>query len=429
MAAKPSTKALTLIFLIFLSNLNFNEAAGFSVDLIHRDAFLSDSPANSSDRFLHVRNALRRSHGRVRSKASADVLPDKGAYVMKFSVGTPPLETAAIADTGSDLTWIQCKPCRLCFPQNIPLFDPKRSSSYKTVPCNSDTCRIADLQTACNGRTCTYSVQYGDRSFSRGDLGTDTIKLGDTSVPNIVVGCGHFDQGSFGSGTAGIVGLGGGKTSLITQLGKKIEHKFSYCLVPLFSEGSKKSSKLNFGQNAVVSGAGVITTPIIPKSPETFYYLDLKGMTVGNQRLDLVPSNGSKEGEDSGAGNIIIDSGTTLTYIPTEFYGQVRQSVKRQMKLKEIMDPAGQLDLCFELREGEEAAVPAMAAHFRGADVELKAVNTFVQTSERSLCLAFAEASGLAIYGNIAQGNFLVGYDLQKKTVSFKPTDCAAGGK
>ncbi|KAL6493914.1 hypothetical protein OROGR_031823 [Orobanche gracilis] len=42
-----------------------------------------------------------------------------------------------------------------------------------------------------------------------------------------------------------------------------------------------------------------------------------------------------------------------------------------------------------------------------------------------SLCLAFAPASRYAIYGNLAQMDFLVGYDLEKRTVSFKPSVCS----
>lgn len=39
-----------------------------------------------------------------------------------------------IAGTGSDLNWTQCKPCSPCYPQQPPIFDLNRSSSYNLVP-------------------------------------------------------------------------------------------------------------------------------------------------------------------------------------------------------------------------------------------------------------------------------------------------------
>lgn len=49
--------------------------------------------------------------------------------------------------------------------------------------------------------------------------------------------------------------------------------------------------------------------------------------------------------------------------------------------------------------------------------MKLKSYNTFVKTSKKALCLTFAPASFMPIYGNLAQINFLIGFDLVKKTV------------
>lgn len=426
-----------LIFVISMPRFHMSEASGFSSDLIHRDSLQSPSLYSSSER---VKTALQRSFNRAKNlvqdhsprSASADIVPDQGEYLMRFSLGTPQVETLAIADTGSDLTWIQCKPCILCFKQKSPLFEPKKSSTYEPVSCTSNTCNALP-RTSCNSSngTCSYTITYGDRSYSRGDVATETITLGSTtrenvSIPNVIIGCGHMDQGTFGAGASGIVGLGGGKVSLIRQMGSSIQGKFSYCLVPYFGK-KPKPSKINFGDHAVVSGGAVASTPIVAKTPATFYFLTLEGMTVGNQRLDLASSLSSDDDDSkvSQEGNIIIDSGTTLTFLPTELYYQVETAVKRQMNLREISDPQGLLNLCYFSTGNADEKIPEITAHFKGADVKLKSVNTFIKTSQKSLCLSFAPATSFAIYGNLAQMDFLVGYDLEKKTVSFKPTDCS----
>ncbi|KAL0288540.1 UNVERIFIED_CONTAM: Retrovirus-related Pol polyprotein from transposon RE2 [Sesamum calycinum] len=58
--------------------------------------------------------------------------------------------------------------------------------------------------------------------------------------------------------------------------------KFSYYLTIL---DSKSSSKISFGPEAIVTGPNISSTPIVQKSPVTFYYLTLEGVSVGNEAL------------------------------------------------------------------------------------------------------------------------------------------------
>ncbi|KAJ0502620.1 putative nepenthesin [Helianthus annuus] len=246
-----------------------------------------------------------------------------------------------------------------------------------------------------NDNTCLYLVQYGDFSYSSGELATETVTL-DSNVTgisfaftNVVFGCGHRNAGMFTEDQSGIIGLGGGPFSLITQMGSLINGKFSDCLVKMFSN-VERSSKMYFGDAATVSGDAVVSTPLFSGNPNTFYYLNFEGITVGGQRIDFYTTKPTLV-----EGNIIIDSGTSLTLLPESFYNRV-----------------------------QSADLPVMVAHFNGADLELDPINTFVQLSKDSICLAFAPVDGVVIFGNLAQMNFLVGYDLYKKTVSFKRTDC-----
>nr|VDD12930.1 unnamed protein product [Brassica oleracea] len=73
---------------------------------------------------------------------------------------------------------------------------------------------------------------------------------------------------------------------------------------------------------------------------------------------------------------------------------------------------------------------PVITMHFSGgADLVLGKNNTYMDYGEGAICLIIicgpaAPNFGEAIFGNIAQNNFLVGYDLSSRLVSFKPTDC-----
>uniref|UniRef100_A0A7N2LT55 Peptidase A1 domain-containing protein n=1 Tax=Quercus lobata TaxID=97700 RepID=A0A7N2LT55_QUELO len=136
-------------------------------------------------------------------------------------------------NTGRDLTWTQCEPCEKCYKQNLPLFDPWQASTYGNVPCNSSPCKALDTASCgTNKNTCQYGYLYGDQSFTDGDLSVETLTIGSTTshqatIPKIVFGCGHNNDGTFGEAGSGIIGLGGDPLSLVSQLNKSIGGKFS----------------------------------------------------------------------------------------------------------------------------------------------------------------------------------------------------------
>ncbi|CAN1176518.1 Aspartic proteinase CDR1 [Linum perenne] len=333
---------------------------------------------------------------------------------MNISLGTPPVQILAIADTGSDNICTQCKPCTNCFVQNAPLFNPASSSTYKTVSCSSKVC--SSFQN--NDTICHFDAEYGSGAQTNGDLALETLTLGSTdgqqvSFPKTLVGCSHSNVGKFPPNGSGIVGLGGGSASLVSQIGSSIGYKFSYCLANFGDD--KLTSTMNFGENAVVSG--VVSTPLISHPTEpTFYFLNLVGISVGEKKIPLQTGSSLK-------GNIIIDSGTTLTMLPTKFFSQLSNAVESQIVGgKKAEDPQGDLSLCYV---GSSLKVPRITVHFQGANVELPPSNVFIQVSDTMTCLAFQGSDNGSIYGNVAQQNFLIGYDIQKRTVSFKPTDCA----
>ncbi|XP_004289322.1 PREDICTED: probable aspartic protease At2g35615-like [Fragaria vesca subsp. vesca] len=427
--------ALAAIVACFIL-LSFSAEAsygGFTVDLIQRDSLLSPWYDSSTTHFDRLHNAFRRSISRAQrfikpstNTIQSKIVPSGGEYLMNISIGTPPVEVLGIADTGSDLIWTQCKPCKQCFNQNPPLFDPKRSSTYRTVPCQSNSCSNLE-EASCGadrGDTCVYSYRYGDRSFTRGSLAQETFTIGSASgqpvsLLKIIFGCGHENGGTFDESGSGLIGLGGGPLSFISQLNGG---KFSYCLVPT-SAKSSIASKISFGTAAIVSGKGAVSTPLVSKQPDTFYYLTLEAISVGEKRQSYKTSQSTKAVAAS-EGNIIIDSGTTLTLLPPGFYDEVISALEVAINVERVSDPKGVLSLCFRSKSDHDIDVPVITMHFSGADVKLNALNTFARVEDDMVCFTMIQSEDVAIFGNLAQMNFLVGYDLEERTVSFKPADC-----
>ncbi|CAA7016040.1 unnamed protein product [Microthlaspi erraticum] len=435
MASLASSACLFLCLLSspFLSNANTNAKLGFTMDLIHRDSPKSPFYNPSETSFQRTRNSILRSINRVfhfsghdtsTSSTQTEITSNDGEYLMNVSLGTPPFSFMAIADTGSDLLWTQCKPCDQCYAQDNPLFDPKASSTYKDVSCSSSQCNSLKYDAPCSRfNTCSYTVSYGDKSYTKGNVGTDTLTLGSTNnrpvqLKNLIFGCGHNNNGVFSKKDSGIVGLGGGPLSLISQLGESINGKFSYCFFPPSSENDV-TSKINFGTNAAVSGTGAVSTPMVTKEVPTYYHLTLESISVGSKNLKYAsPAYGN------GKGNIIIDSGTTLTLLPAAFYSELEAAVASSIDAVRKHDPEIDLSLCYSV--DTDLKVPDITFHFDGADVKLDVTNSFLRVSHDLVCFAFrGRSDNLAIYGNMAQRNFLVGYDTVSKKVSFKPADCA----
>ncbi|CAH8307453.1 unnamed protein product [Eruca vesicaria subsp. sativa] len=427
MASLISATLLTLLFIISNANANAHPKHGFTVELIHRDSPKSPLYNPAETHAQRLRNAIKRSLTNVAplrfnppspDSAQAAVTSNKGEYLMNISLGTPPFPILAIADTGSDLIWTQCTPCKNCYHQKAPLFAPKKSSTFKKLPCSSRQCRsLEDFSCPSNDSTCSYTIEYGDKSYTKGDVAIETVTLGESSpvsFENVIIGCGTDNVGIFNELDSGIIGLGGGHVSLVSQLGYG---KFSYCLVPLTSE-TDLTSTINFGAKGVVSGDGVVSTPLVKKDPDTYYYLTLEAISVGTKKLQF---HGSIFGTEEG--NMIIDSGTTLILLPSGFYAELESVVSSLIEAEREKDPKGALSLCYNVRSNIK--VPDITIHFKGADVKLDKVNTFVAISEDLYCFAFASYEPLPIYGNLAQMNFLVGYDTVAGTVSFKMSDCA----
>ncbi|KAM5559462.1 aspartic proteinase CDR1-like [Rosa sericea] len=410
-----------------------------SLNMIHRDTPSSPLYNSSLTKWQRVSNALRRSRDRInRFISSEDESPDhliysQGEYLVNISIGTPPRTFIGIVDTGSDLIWTQCMPCRECFEQNPPLFDPASSSTYRELSCMSNECNLLSGAASCssNSSSCDYQYSYGDGSHTTGNLSLDTVTLDSTSIPNTIFGCGHHNGGVFSGIESGIVGLGRGAVSFISQIGGYLVggKYFSYCLVPnpamsFLSNNSNpiSSSKMYFGRLNTSSGPEVVTTPLLStgdSATQTFYYLELQGISVGANNVTLDADAKAFKG------NMIIDSGTTLTYLPELLYDRFKSAIREALKdryLEVKQDPTGS-GLCF-LTKYDILPGPYVILHFNGADVELKSTNTFIRMDDETVCLAFSPSSGVGIYGNWAQINYLVGYDLDNKTVSFQPTDC-----
>lgn len=396
----------------------------FSIDLIHRDSPhspLYDHSLTDSQRLVH---ALRRSSQRIEHLHSLISQPTtsssltylSGDFTTRISVGTPPQEIVASVDTASDLFWTTCAPARA--PYN-----PNNSSTYEPISCDSSRCHsLADTSCQTTTNTCQHMSLYLHEPSIVLDLGTDIVTLGQISAPNAIFGCARDVNGVSRRDWSGIVGLGGGPLSLISQLSSSTGPKFSYCL----SLDQSQKSKITFGVSGELSGSGVVATPLLQKSPDTLYYMSLLGISVSNKRLD---GHGSAGAEFKPTylmdGNMIIDSVSLTTTIPPNLYQWLDYTLRYEMNLEVVSDPTQHGNLCFGNQEAW--SFPQLTLHLKNGDLVVNPSNYFVEYEHSVLCLAIRSSnSDVGVLGNLAQRNLVVGYDLESMTLSFKPsTNCS----
>ncbi|GMH31530.1 hypothetical protein Nepgr_033373 [Nepenthes gracilis] len=371
-----------------------------------------------------IKRAIKRGERRMRSinamlqsssGIETPVYAGSGEYLMNVAIGTPASSFSAIMDTGSDLIWTQCS------GQPTPIFNPQDSSSFSTLPCDSQYCQDLPSET-CNNNECQYTYRYGGGSTTQGYMATETFTFETSSVPNIAFGCGEDNQG-FGQGNGdGLIGMGWGPLSLPSQLGVG---QFSYCMT---SSGSSSPSTLALGSAASGVPEGSTSTTLIhsPSNP-TYYYITLQGITVGGDNLGIPPS--TFQLQDDGTGGTIIDSGTTLTYLPQDAYNAVAQAFTDQINLPTVDESSSGLSTCFQKpSDGSTVQVPEISMQFDGGVLKLGEKNVLISPAEGVICLAMKSSSQqeISIFGNIQQQETQVLYDLQNLAVSFVPTQCGA---
>ncbi|KAL6614602.1 hypothetical protein ACP70R_036872 [Stipagrostis hirtigluma subsp. patula] len=445
----PTKLVLHLLLLCFIAVNATQPPRTLHIPVIHRDAVFpppKDATPRAAHRLRHAADDARyaallesldptaHGGGRLHSPVVSGLPFHTGEYLSLLGVGTPPTPALVVIDTGSDLVWLQCKPCRHCYGQLTPLFDPRGSTTYRQTPCSSPRCQD-DLQyPGCDGGgACNYVITYGDGSTTRGDIATDALVFsGDTRVDNVTLGCGHDNRGLFNS-ASGLLGLGRGKLSFSAQLAAAYGRVFAYCLgdrSPRVSTGG--SSHLVFGRAPEPPSTAFTPLRANPRLP-SLYYVDLAGFSVGGRRVTGFSSASLALDPATGRGGVVVDSGTAISRFAGDAYTAVRDAfdaLAAAAGIRRLARTFSVFDACYDLNGTAMARVPSIVLHFAGgADMALPQANYFLpvgnETRRQYYCLGLQAAhEDLNVLGNVQQQRFHVVFDVEKGRIGFAPNGC-----
>ncbi|PKI67916.1 hypothetical protein CRG98_011512 [Punica granatum] len=352
-------------------------------------------------------------------------------HILELSVSAS-RRTYLLFDTGSPFTWVQCHGCLNCFKIRGGPFDPRRSTTYRTLPFDSPLCqkqlRIRD--------SCGFRISYPTSSVE-GITSLENVLFTTTAgppmtVPNLVLGCATSAPGvTFGnndgphnpiSGIFGIaMGLFRDSFMVITQYITK--WKFSYCL-PSWNAGHIQSNLL-FGDDVKPLPRSAQTTPL----QTVQYYLNCYDISVAGKRLNL--DRALFRVRPDGTGGFIMDTGTAPTCLVAPAYDKVKEAIV--LSLGRHMRPGTPVrpyDLCYSWPLPRIPQLPSLTFHFQNADLEIDFWNVFqtvqVSRGRKSVCMIMHRADIRApnLLGAVQQANYRFVHNLRDQTLSFYPETC-----
>ncbi|OWM67725.1 aspartyl protease AED3 [Punica granatum] len=342
-----------------------------------------------------------------------------GNYVVRVKLGTPGQTMYMVLDNSYDATWAPCAGCTGC---SSTMFSPNSSTSYSSLDCSLPQCtQVQGLQCPATGAgACFFNRSYGGDSSLAATLVKDSLTLGKDAVSNYAFGCITAISGR-SIPPEGLLGLGRGPMSLLSQTGSLYSGVFSYCLPSFRSYYFSGSLKLGPASQP----KRIQTTPLL-KNPHrpSLYYVNLTGISVGRVLVPIDPKFLAFN-PTTGAGTI-IDSGTVITRFVQPIYTAVRDEFRKQVQGP--FSSLGAFDTCFTATN--EAAAPIIAFHFQGLDLKLPLENSLIHSSAGSLaCLAMAAApnnvnSVLNVIANLQQQNLRVMFDTANSQIGIARELC-----
>ncbi|KAL2339772.1 hypothetical protein Fmac_007712 [Flemingia macrophylla] len=216
-----------------------------------------------------------------------------GYYTVKLAIGNPPKVFELDIDTGSDLTWVQCDaPCSGCTIPPHQQYKPHGN----LVKCGDPLCNGVQPPPHHHhnnpNEQCDYEVRCGYDQMNPGQ-----------SPPSSI---------------GGVLGLGNGKTSILSQLHSLglIRNVVGHCL------SSRGGGFLFFGDN-LVPQSGVAWTPILQSSSSSV-----------EQHYRTGPADLYFHGKPTSVNGLelIFDSGSSYTYFNSHSYKAIVELVANDIE-------------------------------------------------------------------------------------------------
>ncbi|KAF5016793.1 hypothetical protein F66182_11410 [Fusarium sp. NRRL 66182] len=239
----------------------------------------------------------------------------RGGYFTEVTVGNPPQNITLQLDTGSSDVWVPWTCADICEDEGrgcpFGSFDPDKSKSFDHVAPGM------------------FSITYVDDSYVRGDYFEDQFELDGAIISNLTMGLGIRTNITFG-----VVGVGYAKNE---ASGNTLDVIYPNLPVAMYQEGyintiaysvwlndlDAKAGSLLFGGVDTEKYLGEMQRIDIQKTDGHYYHFTV----VLTSLVATSPSGRDILTSECFPINVLLDSGSTLSYLPQDLAHQIWEEV------------------------------------------------------------------------------------------------------
>lgn len=257
----------------------------------------------------------------------------RGGYFASVSMGSPPQQLTLQLDTGSSDIWAPSSGAQVCSaPSSATGSRGGDGASDGDQGCslgsfnyqNSDTFQVVGEN---------FDIAYVDGSFAKGDYFTDDFSIGGASLTNMTMGLGLNTDIPYG-----LVGVGYALNEAIVSDTRLASSAYANLPVQLVNEGLIPTAAYSLWLNDLDASKGQIlfggvdtkkfegemkAIDVLESQPGVFrsFEVTMTSLTAKS------PSGSDVLGSGEFALPVVLDSGTTLSYLPTALAVQVWKEV------------------------------------------------------------------------------------------------------
>ncbi|KAF7545517.1 hypothetical protein G7Z17_g9113 [Cylindrodendrum hubeiense] len=267
------------------------------------------------DPVAHDRNRLRRRSGSI----DVDIDNEQTLYFFNASLGTPKQSFRLHLDTGSSDLWVNTLDSELCSAASnacaeTGTYDANSSSTYEYVGSY-------------------FNISYADGSGAAGDYVTDTFRVGSTKIANLQFGVGYESTSD-----QGVLGIGYNAN----EVQDDVVGKSTYNNLPakMAADGLIASNAYSLWLNDLDSDTGTIlfggvdraqyegdlVSVPVEKNGGVYsdFFITLTGLSLGSTSL----------GDDLALA-VLLDTGSSLTYLPDSITETIFEEVDAEYQESE----------------------------------------------------------------------------------------------
>ncbi|RYP48888.1 hypothetical protein DL768_005312 [Monosporascus sp. mg162] len=239
-----------------------------------------------------------------------------GGYFATCKVGTPGQDVTLQLDTGSSDIWVPASSSGICM---------KSSSSRGCVLGSYSARDSSSFEDAGKG---DFSITYVDGSKANGDYFTDVFEIGDTAIPDMTMGLGLETNIPYGLVGVGYALSEATKSFIYPNLPIQMQHQglistIAYSL--WLNDLDANTGNILFGGIDTEKYKGDLIRINVYGDPRTGAFTSFR---VALTSMHAISDSGSDALSSKGFPiSVVLDSGTTLSYLPTDLVSQMWEEV------------------------------------------------------------------------------------------------------